>query len=258
MTNTKFRKRALLSSVAMLLVALVALGSATFAWFTNDPKADAKGLNVKASTSTGLVALSKSEKDAGGTHSHHTILNASAVGVTSTEVRALSPNSQNATGSMYSGQAVDGTAYTGTGTFTSSDSGFFSEPINLKVTGGIDSANVKVTKVTWTEGTGNLKGALRVALFQGTTYIGTWAPSASSSASFIKTAGTYGDSIKDTRALLAKDSGSTTTFSVSSTGTDVTAYVYLDGEDQACFTDNVTTADATLLGNAFEIYFEIA
>ena len=30
MTNTKFRKRALLSSVAMLLVALVALGSATF------------------------------------------------------------------------------------------------------------------------------------------------------------------------------------------------------------------------------------
>ena len=54
MTNTKFRKRALLSSVAMLLVALVALGSATFAWFVDDPTAVASGINAKAQTSTGL------------------------------------------------------------------------------------------------------------------------------------------------------------------------------------------------------------
>lgn len=47
MTNTKFRRRALLSSVAMLLVALVALGSATFAWFTQSTSATAQGINVK-------------------------------------------------------------------------------------------------------------------------------------------------------------------------------------------------------------------
>ena len=53
MKNTKFRKRALISSVAMLLVALVALGSATFAWFTQNTTATANNLyatTVKASS----------------------------------------------------------------------------------------------------------------------------------------------------------------------------------------------------------------
>ena len=54
MTNTKFRKRALLSSVAMLLVALVALGSATFAWFTENPTVSASGIEAYGQTSSGL------------------------------------------------------------------------------------------------------------------------------------------------------------------------------------------------------------
>ena len=54
MTNTKFRRRALISSVAMLLVALVALGSATFAWFTENPQVKAEGITAQAQTSTGL------------------------------------------------------------------------------------------------------------------------------------------------------------------------------------------------------------
>ena len=55
MTNTKFRKRALLSSVAMLLVALVALGSATFAWFSQNSKATAE--NIVAKTQRGSNIL---------------------------------------------------------------------------------------------------------------------------------------------------------------------------------------------------------
>ena len=51
---TKSRKRILLSSIAMLLVALVALGSATFAWFTINRKVEAKALEVKAATAQGL------------------------------------------------------------------------------------------------------------------------------------------------------------------------------------------------------------
>lgn len=61
MTNTKFRKRALLSSVAMLLVALIALGSATFAWFAANPNATAKGISVKTTASTGLVIKSDTD-----------------------------------------------------------------------------------------------------------------------------------------------------------------------------------------------------
>lgn len=54
MKNTTFRKKALLSSVAMLLVALVALGSATFAWFSANPTVTATGLSVKSSAADGL------------------------------------------------------------------------------------------------------------------------------------------------------------------------------------------------------------
>lgn len=41
------RKRALISSVAMLLVAMVALGTATFAWFTKSSSATAGGVTVR-------------------------------------------------------------------------------------------------------------------------------------------------------------------------------------------------------------------
>lgn len=51
---TKSRKRMLLSSIAMLLVALVALGSATYAWFTVNKTVTADTMKVTAATSAGL------------------------------------------------------------------------------------------------------------------------------------------------------------------------------------------------------------
>ena len=41
------RRRVLISSLAMLLVAIVALGTATYAWFTSSTVATANGINVK-------------------------------------------------------------------------------------------------------------------------------------------------------------------------------------------------------------------
>ena len=55
MTNTKFRKRALLSSVAMLLVALVALGSATFAWFSTTNSATASPMAAKTAAASNIL-----------------------------------------------------------------------------------------------------------------------------------------------------------------------------------------------------------
>lgn len=62
MKNTKMRKKMLLSSIAMLMVATVSLGSATYAWFMQNPNADASGLVMKASASKGLVILTESHK----------------------------------------------------------------------------------------------------------------------------------------------------------------------------------------------------
>lgn len=54
MKTTK-RSKMLLSSIAMLLVALVALGSATFAWYAIQRNVWADTVNVKAASADGLV-----------------------------------------------------------------------------------------------------------------------------------------------------------------------------------------------------------
>ena len=52
--KTKSRKRLLISSVAMLLVAMLALGTATFAWFTQNTSATADGITVRTSKTSSL------------------------------------------------------------------------------------------------------------------------------------------------------------------------------------------------------------
>ncbi|MCQ4021511.1 MULTISPECIES: hypothetical protein [unclassified Ruminococcus] len=59
-TQKSFRKKALLSSLSMLLVATVAVGSATFAWFTSSTQATASNINVQTTKSSELV-VSKSD-----------------------------------------------------------------------------------------------------------------------------------------------------------------------------------------------------
>ncbi len=59
-TKKSFRKKALLSSVAMLLVAAVAVGSATFAWFTQSTHAFANGIYLKTMRGSSLQVSNKS------------------------------------------------------------------------------------------------------------------------------------------------------------------------------------------------------
>lgn len=61
-TQKSFRKKALLSSLSMLLVATVAVGSATFAWFTSSTSATADQLSVKTVQASELK-LSKTTGD---------------------------------------------------------------------------------------------------------------------------------------------------------------------------------------------------
>lgn len=61
-THLLTKKRALISSVAMLLVAIIALGTATFAWFTKNTQATADKLSVKTIKASELQ-LSKTTGD---------------------------------------------------------------------------------------------------------------------------------------------------------------------------------------------------
>ena len=58
--KTTSKRRVLISSVAMLLVAMLALGTATYAWFTTDSTTTAKGINVKTTKKSTLVVSSVS------------------------------------------------------------------------------------------------------------------------------------------------------------------------------------------------------
>lgn len=54
MKRSTFRKSSLISSVALLLVAIVALSGATFAWFSSNESTTASGIQMKASAASGL------------------------------------------------------------------------------------------------------------------------------------------------------------------------------------------------------------
>ncbi|MGN1051044.1 MAG: hypothetical protein ACI4QE_01950 [Acutalibacteraceae bacterium] len=64
MKTLKLRKKALLSSVAMLLVAMLALGTATYAWYSINRTVTADSMSVTASTPGGLM-ISKTSDTAG-------------------------------------------------------------------------------------------------------------------------------------------------------------------------------------------------
>ncbi|MDD6645744.1 MAG: hypothetical protein PUE67_06785 [Oscillospiraceae bacterium] len=199
-TRLYTRKRALISSVAMLLVAMIALGTATFAWFTSRPDANATGLVVRATAANGLVILTQSHeayltKDGGSVASsdwtHDDFLN---YGPTAGENNKpgsikdpikLDATSFNlgATDDVFSkGFRVDAenddnyaakSDATVNGNITS---GFFQETIKCKVTGAIDATKtykVKVTSLTATKKTRagddateftDLQNSLRIAL----------------------------------------------------------------------------------------------
>lgn len=65
-TQKSFRKKALLSSLSMLMVATVAVGSATFAWFTSNKSVTANGMSVKAAAAKGLQITGRNTDDAWG------------------------------------------------------------------------------------------------------------------------------------------------------------------------------------------------
>ncbi len=65
------KKRVLLSSVAMLMVGAVSLGTATYAWFTQDTSATANGVNVKTSKMSSLqIASATGEYGSGFTYAN--------------------------------------------------------------------------------------------------------------------------------------------------------------------------------------------
>ncbi|MBQ7964878.1 MAG: hypothetical protein IJ331_02215 [Ruminococcus sp.] len=253
MKNTTFRKKALLSSVAMLLVALVALGSATFAWFTQNPTVNANGLSLKATAAAGLQILSDSEKTLGEVFDVETTLNASALNTTDPDgVELGTPVSidcdvTSAVTFRTTSAALE-TNYAAAededGNLTISDaSADYSETLWLRSSVDSDEIiTVKSATVTFTQATGTaaatkLYNAIRVTLVdEDGVIIGTWSPDGIANKYLTATSVSDKDYTKAYKTGVKADMNMSVGYSDNSF---VTMLVWLDGEDDVCHTSNV-------------------
>lgn len=139
--KTKSRKRLLISSVAMLLVAMLALGTATFAWFTKDTRSYADQLNARTSKVSSLV-LSKKDRSKWQSHIQYGVDNRIMYPASSSNgSQWFYANASNAvTGKVDKGSIKDAKA---TGT-TTKDYVFIDE-LNIKNAGAVKVKDVKIT-----------------------------------------------------------------------------------------------------------------
>ena len=277
MKNTTFRKKALLSSVAMLLVALVALGSATFAWFTANPNAEASGLKLKTTAASGLVIRTETDPN----WSHNAIFDAiddpadnGTKVIANTVIRDLQPVSQNQTdGTFVTTSAAKSSEYgretdASKATISAAPDGtFYAEKVYFRLSDGskaTENAVINLTGVTITgAANASMLGCIRVAVADSTgKVIATYATNPANANGVLLTGGTTDSFTKIEAAAGTKAeqvyAGALTVNSSTTTAPYVTVYAYLDGQDTDCFSDNVGEINAAQIVTGITVDFALA
>lgn len=265
MTNTKFRKRALVSSVAMLLVALIALGSATFAWFTANPNAEAHGISMKTTAAAGLVI--STETDTNWSHS------AALANGSGTFNLTPASQEQSAPANFWTVIADNSSNYGAKSgeTMTAGVAGtdFYKENIYCRLSDGSDatanaSKKVYIKGVTITpNSSATMQNCVRVAIANGNTMLGTWALSTAGANGTLtgtsQSTGSFSPALAATATNLNVDTGLT---ALSATGSDltkyITVYVYLDGQDGDCYSDKVGNVNAAEIISGVQVDLTLA
>lgn len=233
-TRLYTRKRALISSVAMLLVAMIALGTATFAWFTKSTSTSATGLNVTTVKSSELQ-ISKSDHVWQDTQINYAKSNEILKPATSANGLAwFQAEAELKTAST----AKDGTIASATGNYVIKDQ------LNVKNAVATGGKNMRVTITV----TGLTSEYGRVALVPATDGTVTDGVSA------MKEGAKFTDNLFDTEGETVQaftDTNGTTAEVAATTGCTVTIdslapqsaeyfnlYVWFEGQDADCFDTN--------------------
>lgn len=248
--KAKSRKRLLISSIAMLLVAMLALGTATFAWFTSSTTATANGIKVSTIKSSELE-ISKSDLQWG-------------TQVNYAEDEVFSPVSS-ANGSAWfkaNAETKNGYAKKSTDAFEAVNSAagyYYTEALNIRNNGAADVEHVTITI------SGLSCDYARLAIYQVTANNGT-TPTDSTNGTFAKSiydnagaqysavsaASTSGSLVTITPIAI----GTTNTIDVGTltgkNGDTVTGiayykiFVWFEGQDQQCVDANAGANFSTL------------
>jgi len=291
------RKRLLISSVAMLLVAMLALGTATFAWFTSNPNANAEGLRLKTTASAGLVV--RTDSDAVWSHEADFYKNqpTGAFNLTPASMEQNVTEGTNTTAKKFwtvlahdadeyghSTAAADAMTEATVTTWDSTNSVFtnadvYAESVYFRLSDGSDASDattaakkVYIKGVTINTHNGaDMNGCIRVAIttLDGKEILGTFAQATNSSPNGTlttanKTAGTFNPAIKEVSNLGAFTGGNIDTgaTALSADESDVSkgvkVFVYLDGQDTNCFSDMVKTVNAQQIIDSIQVDFTLA
>ena len=160
--KTKSRKRLLISSVAMLLVAMLALGTATFAWFTTDTTTQAKGISVQTSKKSLLLVSSRTSGWMDNLDYNFGTDDAKNLLQPASSYDGAHWYKAQATSGL-SGAATNGDKITGVGT-ADAEGYVFCNMLNVKNTGAEPANNVTITATIHEKAVTTGKNYLRVAL----------------------------------------------------------------------------------------------
>lgn len=161
--KTTSRKRLLISSVAMLLVAMLALGTATFAWFTTDTTTQATGISVQTSKKSLLLVSSRTSDWMDNLNYNFGTDEAPNLLQPASSYDGVNWYKAQADNGM-SGAAKNGTKITGVGTAAAAENNVFCNMLNVKNTGAEPAKGVKITATINETAVSTGKNYLRVAL----------------------------------------------------------------------------------------------
>ena len=163
MKTKNMRKKALVASLAMLLVAVVALGGATYAWFTSNTVALAKGLSFVSDQPSSLLfaptGTTLAAEDADDWTGEYNI----PTGQTPT---GLTPVSSNDVTTFYQVTAVNAAASGGetASTVKTFSAGGTAYSHSFLVKSTAENTALYLTGLTATDTNGNITPAMRVAV----------------------------------------------------------------------------------------------
>lgn len=229
--DTKALKKQMGAAIAMVLVAAVALGSATFAWFVSNNTVSAKTTGVKAQSNTAFMSIEYKNSAVGGTKTSSTDWTDLGVALYPAEVKtdgAANPAPKFVTAyglSTTDGTKTGGDIEVGDAAKAVTDKYAVGEANNYNISSaGVDLSDLKIDKVeVTTDADKGLKDAIRV-LVVGPDNWQVWGPGADAKAG-LKLQKAEGAALA-TKVEKDKD-------------TPLSVYVYYDGNDAAVTTANL-------------------
>lgn len=238
--STKALKTQLLAAIAMVLVASIALGSSTYAWFASNTKVDATGMQVTAQSTQAFLLISNEKNTAEEIQTE----NKTSVMLTVTDEESKLMPAAHETITKAAEAAVDQNKW-----YT----GFSADPTKVEMNAGTKQTLTAFTgyvihKQVWVTVAKNSTPVkdLSVSATIGNKNTGT----ITQAKVLVASSDAAAELSSATTAPTTKLTGATTTIT-DNTVVALDIYIYIDGNDSAVFTNNFNSLDTATISLSF-------